>query len=156
MYTHYQLVWYKTMYKNERGGERGQFVLWEEKPNFLFQHLQNSVFLLVRKGLSLNPNLSRHIYRASLGNEERETLTKLIPSHSRNFHAQKLLFWCFPDYTQYLINCVIKREYYLSFFVMKNSATLVQVCCRIFLKGKSTIWLAYMVPWIIHLQYYHI
>ena len=125
------------------------FWFWEEKPNFYFNTCKNSV-LLVRKNLSLNSNFSRHIYRASLGNEEQETLTKPVPSHSRNFNVQKLPFWCFPDYTQYLINCVIKREYYLSLLVMKNSATLVQGCCRIFLKWKSTIWLPYMVPWIIH------
>ena len=73
-----------------------------------------------------------------------------------NFPCTKLPFWYFPDYTQYLINCVIKREYYLSLLVMRNSATLVQGCCWSFLKGKSTIWLPYMVPWIIHSQYYHI
>ena len=83
------------MYKNERGGERGRFLVMRREAEFFISTLVKIRFLLVRIRLSLNPNLSRHIYRTSLGNEEQE---------------------CFHDYTQYLIKCVIKREYYLSLF----------------------------------------
>ena len=123
----------------KREEERIRFLVERKVVFFYCNTCKNSAIACRKKRLTLQPKLLYDIYRPSLRIAKWETLTRHVPSHGRIFHAQNFPFCCFPDYTQYLINWVIKREYYLSLLVMKNSATLVQGCCRIFVKGKSTI-----------------
>ena len=56
-----------------------------------------------------------------------------VPCNCWNSLTQKLPFWCFPDYTQYLINCDFIERIFSLYIEMEILATLVQGGCRIFL-----------------------
>ena len=114
LYSHYQLVWYKTVY--DEWGEETIFCFCSKERNcrIFFSTTWKNSARLWECTPRMKPESMSHIYRTSDGFMERESLGNPSPHYYRIFHIKNMPFWCFSDHTWYSINCAIKREYFLS------------------------------------------
>ena len=120
--------------------ENSVFILGEELPKFFFQHLgEFRLFIKIR--LIVNPEHISHIYRPRDGFTKTSNPRKTVPYSCRNSHTKKKPFWCFPDFMNIRLIVQLRENIFSPNLVRKNSATLGQGCCRIFLIVKSNIWL---------------